>query len=187
MNIFYLDSNVIRCAAYHCDKHIVKMILEYAQLLSTAHRVLDGLPYRSVTSAGRRLTRYRLDDPRESLLYKATHANHPSAVWVRQSPQHYTWLHDLLQAVCHEYTRRYRKTHKVERTGLLTALAPHPVMIPTHLASVPPPLAMPDDCKTSDHVLAYRRYYRHHKRTLAQWRYSQVPTWFTAAEEMPHE
>ena len=42
MNIFYLDTNPALCAEYHCDKHVVKMIIEYAQMLSTAHRVIDG-------------------------------------------------------------------------------------------------------------------------------------------------
>ena len=45
MNIFYLDHHTQRCANQHCDKHVVKMIIEYAQLLSTAHRVIDGIPY----------------------------------------------------------------------------------------------------------------------------------------------
>jgi hypothetical protein len=42
MNIFYLDKDPIKAAEYSCDKHVVKMILESAQMLCTAHRVLDG-------------------------------------------------------------------------------------------------------------------------------------------------
>ena len=42
MNIFYLHENPEICAEYHCDKHVVKMILETAQMLSTAHRIIDG-------------------------------------------------------------------------------------------------------------------------------------------------
>ena len=76
MNIFYLDRDPAKCAAMHCDKHVVKMILEYAQLLSTAHRVLDG--DQNADSQG---------------FYKATHKNHPSAVWVRESWAHYVKLH----------------------------------------------------------------------------------------------
>ena len=71
MNIFYLDRDVKTCATYHNDKHVVKMILEYAQLLSTAHRMLDGKEYIDASS-GRRIKRWRLeDDQMENMLYKA--------------------------------------------------------------------------------------------------------------------
>jgi hypothetical protein len=42
MNIFVLDTNPAKAAKYHNNKHCVKMILETAQLLSTAHRIIDG-------------------------------------------------------------------------------------------------------------------------------------------------
>jgi len=83
MNIFYLDKDPRICAENHCDKHCVKMILEYAQLLSTAHRVLDGDPNQE------------LPDGRQDVLYKATHVNHPSAVWVRQNEANYKWLYKM--------------------------------------------------------------------------------------------
>lgn len=60
MNIFRLDNDPISAAIYQCDKHVVKMCLETAQLLSTTHRVLDG-------------------EEASPVLYKATHKNHPSA------------------------------------------------------------------------------------------------------------
>ena len=59
MNIFYLDNHTHRCAKQHCDKHVVKMIIEYAQLMSTAHRVLDGDPYEGRTANGRRIARWK--------------------------------------------------------------------------------------------------------------------------------
>ena len=80
MNIFYLSYDPRTAAAEHCDKHVVKMIVEYAQLLSTAHRVLDGIPYYDVSKNNRKVKRFKLDEPRESNLYKACHINHPSAV-----------------------------------------------------------------------------------------------------------
>ena len=96
MNIFYLDSDIDTCAEMHCDKHVVKMVLEYAQLLSTAHRVLDGIEYIEIQN-NRRVVRWRLSDlSMESMIYKATHINHPSAVWVRSSIDHYNWLSGLL-------------------------------------------------------------------------------------------
>ena len=98
MNIFYLDNDTRVCAEMHNDKHLVKMILEYAQLLSTAHRYLDGTPtvVRRVTT-GRRHTQYILSNDLDGVLYSATHINHPSAVWVRQSDSNYMWLAELLE------------------------------------------------------------------------------------------
>ena len=92
MNIFYLSSCPVDAASFHCDKHVVKMILEYAQLLSTAHHVLDG------------------DDAPEGI-YKCTHKNHPSAVWARETNNNYRWLYDLFLELGKEYTYRYGKEH----------------------------------------------------------------------------
>jgi hypothetical protein len=96
MNIFYLDHDPEQAAQYHCDKHVVKMILESAQLLSTAHRVLDGVVVQGKSVSGlRNVKRWRLDNEFDSVYYSASHINHPSAVWVRASPYHYNWLHNL--------------------------------------------------------------------------------------------
>jgi len=84
MNIFYLSDNYEDAAKMHCDSHCSKMIIEYAQLLSTAHRVLDGDEYTDLTKNGRKIKRWRLDGElgrnREPYLYKACHVNHPSAI-----------------------------------------------------------------------------------------------------------
>ena len=84
INIFYLDNNPYECAKLHTDKHVVKMILEYAQLLSTAHRYLDGTLSVGLSASGRKKTSYVLMDQRESVLYASTHINHPSAIWCRK-------------------------------------------------------------------------------------------------------
>ena len=117
MNIFYLDHHTQRCANQHCDKHVVKMIIEYAQLLSTAHRVIDGIPYDDRTANGRRIKRWKMvkNPNMENTLYKAAMVNHPSAIWVRQSSKHYKWLYNLFMHLCVEYTRRYGKIHSTER------------------------------------------------------------------------
>ena len=122
MNIFYLDPNPAECAAMHNDKHTVKMILEYAQLLSTAHRFLDGNIVTGLSETGRKQTRYVLTSDLNTVLYRSTHINHPSAIWVRQSLENYLWLANMLIALCEEYTYRYGKTHKVERDGLCFVL-----------------------------------------------------------------
>ena len=91
MNIFYLHDTPVTCAQYHTDKHVVKMIIEYAQLLSTAHRLVDG--------------------DEGLVLYKATHKNHPSAIWARRSAQNYAWLYYHMMELGREYEKRYGKKH----------------------------------------------------------------------------
>lgn len=134
MNIFYLAHNPQSAAQMQCDKHVVKMILETAQLLSTAHHELGGT------------------GP-----YKVTHRNHPSAVWARSNKKHYIWLWAHFRALSQEYTKRYGKVHKTwERCS--EALREAPEGIPD-IEWTDPPQCMPDNCKHKSTVIAYRRYY----------------------------
>ncbi len=186
MNIFYLHNEPKICAEMHNDKHCIKMILEYAQLLSTAHRILDGTQSVGLSASGRKQTRYVLPDSRESVLYSATHVNHPSAVWVRQSVYNYMWLSNLLVELCKEYTYRYGKVHKCERDGLVQMLHD---MVPDNISLsnffTEPTPAMPDDVKVVGNSLAsYRNYYINNKQHLASWKGKvnsrPVPEWFNA-------
>jgi hypothetical protein len=182
MNIFYLDDDTRQCAEYMVDSHVVKMILEYCQLLSTAHRVLDGheviekTPVKgSVPPRFRNVKRWRLDDDREKIMYSATHVNHPSAVWTRQSKENYGWLVDMLKSTIIEYTYRYDKVHKC------ALLYPHlidaPRNIPIAKFTQPTP-AMPDDCKVpGDSIASYRNYYIRNKVHLHKWKKREVPDW----------
>jgi len=180
MNIFYLDHDVYKCAEMHNNKHTVKMILEYAQLLSTAHRFLDGTLVVGNSETGRKQKRYVLSDSRESNLYSATHINHPSAIWVRQSPENYIWLSNLLIALCEEYTHRYGKTHKVERVGLCFVLLKN---IPKNIANngfTQPTPAMPDEVKIPGNSIAsYQNYYINNKSHLANWKNREIPVWYS--------
>lgn len=161
MNIFYLHNNPRDCAIMHLDKHCVKMILEYSQLLSTAHRVLDGDDYADAHG-----------------FYKKTHMNHPSAVWVRKSADNYAWLVQLLSFLCIEYTYRYGKIHKVQDTRLMHKL----FLIPNNIGTEPftePTPAMPDDCKIiNDSIASYRKYYQLYKAHIAKWTDRNMPYWF---------
>jgi hypothetical protein len=178
MNIFYLDTDPQICAEMHNNKHCVKMILEYAQLLSTAHRVLDGTLIDRLSPSGRKQKAYVLADNRESTLYSATHINHPSSIWVRKNQQNYIWLSQLLYALCKEYTYRYGKVHKVQREGLLEELFNWPMNIPMGEFTEPTP-AMPDDVKVSgDSIKSYRNYYIKNKTHLANWKNRKVPDWY---------
>jgi len=166
MNIFYLSDCPQEAAESHNDKHCVKMILESAQMLSTAHRELDG------------------DVP--DILYKSTHKNHPSTIWARSSKQHYDWLYRLFRQLSAEYTLRYSKSGnwgrdlKVHKTwnklGKILKTAPKNIK---DNGWVDPPQCMPDHCKKPDTIDAYRNYYLTEKSSFSTWKYSKQPTWWT--------
>lgn len=178
MNIFYLDNYTRTCAEMHNDKHCVKMILEYAQLLSTAHRIIDGVPSR-VLFSGRQKTVHSLPDSRDGVLYSATHVNHPSAVWVRKSYANYVWLQQLLSHLCKEYTHRYDRLHKVESSFLLDHLYQPPHGIPMDVEFTEPPPAMPDEYKVpGDSITSYRNYYLGSKYKMSRWTNREMPDWF---------
>lgn len=181
MNIFYLDKDPKACAEMHVDKHCVKMILETAQLLSTAHRVLDGTEVIGVSKTGRKAKRWQLNDHRETTLYSATHINHPSAVWCRQSALNYTWLHSLLVRLCQEYTFRYGKVHKCFEIGLVHKLATPPNNIKHDDFTEPTP-AMPEQYKVAgDSVQSYHNYYNGEKQRMFSWKKREVPSWINTS------
>lgn len=174
MNIFYLHEDPQICAQYHVDKHCVKMIVETCQLLSTAHRVLDGKEMLGHTVTGRKAKRWTLPDFRERTLYHATHVNHPSAIWARASKANYKWLHALLMELLKEYTYRYEKTHKC--TEIAEALATIPNSIPDLPFTEPTP-AMPEEYKvTGNSIQSYHNYYNGEKVRMFAWKKRNVPT-----------
>lgn len=175
MNIFALDENPKIAAQLHCDKHVVKMILESAQLLSTAHRIIDGVPYEGSSRSGRKAKRWKLNDERDDILYQATHINHPCAVWCRETDQNYNWLYNLFLELMNEYTHRYGKIHKC--ADMLQRLN----VFPNNIARgnrTSFPQAMPDDCKRENPIDGYRAYYIIHKKRFAVWTRREVPMWF---------
>lgn len=176
MNIFYLNPEPKLCAEMHCDRHVLKMIIEYAQLMSTAHRVLDGEEYYALTANGRKIKRWRLNDEREGGLMKASHINHPSNVWTRSSNNNYNWLYYMWRALCREYTHRYGKRHACEKYAVF--IQDPPKNIPVDYKTQPPQ-AMPDECKIpGDSVAAYHKYYIEKKAGFAKWTNRETPKWF---------
>ena len=175
MNIFYLDLCPRKSAEYMGDKHVVKMVLETAQILSTAHRVVDG-EYWLDTSGKRSVKRWKhYDRDFEQNLYKATHINHPSVIWARESTQNYQWTRDHFNALCAEYTYRYSRKHKCE--GLAEFLDQTPINIEHHSFRAPP-MAMPDRYHIPhDVVQSYRNYYINEKRNMHKWTKRDGPDW----------
>ena len=142
MNIFYLDSNPACAPTLMHDKHVVKMILESAQLLCTAHHLAP---------------KGELPD----FLVKKTHENHPSAKWCRENQENYFWLARYMLFLTKEYTSRYKKPHRyVELANWLFDNIPD---IPQG-DFTDPPQCMPDEYKMADTVSAYRNYYTNAKR-----------------------
>ena len=164
MNIFLLNVDPAQCARDHCDKHVVKMIVESAQMLCTAHHVIGNK-----------------DFCKEYDLYRPTHINHPQNIWIREHSANYHFLYDLFLALGDEYTRRYGRTHKtIQRLGYIL------VVLPDKIAASPNtrpiwetfPLCMPDYCKIGEPVLSYRKYYINEKRHIAKWRNGCQPMWW---------
>lgn len=151
MNIFALDLDPITAARMHLDKHIVKMPLESAQMLST------------------------LNAPNAP--YKPTHKNHPCTLWAGATTGNYDWLVQLGMALCNEYTYRYGKVHKCQAVIELLRLAPASVPMGPLTAFA---LAMPDECKQEDAVLSYQKYYRDHKRSIGAWKNRKCPEFMYA-------
>jgi hypothetical protein len=162
---------------YHTDKHVVKMIVEYAQILSTAHRVCDGsvrIERREKNGKTRRITRWDLPDSRNDILYLATHVQHPSMIWARWSKETYTYLLELFECLLQEYTHRYGKVHK--STQLLPTLKQPPTKL-RYVGFREPFLAMPNQYVNADVVKAYRDYYISEKIATAKWTNRQRPAW----------
>ena len=178
LNLFYLHEDPIKSAELHCDKHVVKMIIEYAQMLSTAHRMLDGKQYTDASS-GRRIQRWKLDNSNmDGVLYKASHINHPSTKWVRENAIQSQYAYDMFVALCDEYTFRYGKKHLTD-TKLRKLLNNLPNNITLGVYSEPPQ-CMPDDVKSESTITAYHKYYAVYKKDFAKWTDRPVPQFMEA-------
>jgi hypothetical protein len=176
MNIFYIDENPVKAAQWMVDKHVVKMILESAQLLSTAHRILDGEETTQLSDTGRKQKRFKLYDSRENVLYSATHINHPSAVWCRSSIENYNWLVDHFYALMQEYTYRYDKQHKCY--GEISYMLQSPPKQLQNFNWTPMPSCMDDKYIISDDPVSnYRNYYKSGKTHLHKWKKREAPEW----------
>ena len=155
MNIFFLDKDPSTCAKYHCDKHVVKMILETGQMLSTAYQKHYGL---------------------KEDLYKPAYPNHPMTKWVGDSGGNFSFTIKLFDCLLSEYKNRYNKTHKTSR--IITLLKNKYLKwhnIKGKLTT--PPLCMPDEYKSKDYVTSYKNYYIGEKIHFAKYNFSERPQW----------
>ena len=156
MNIFVLSLCPKQCAKFTNDKHVVKMILESAQMLCTTHHLCCINP--------------------DSNIYKIAHKNHPCTIWTRETKANYSWLYLLFRELCKEYTYRYLKIHKCE-TKLMNILNNIPELIPEGNMTIFKQ-AMPDDVKHKNPIIAYRQYYKKYKKYFCNWSKRTIPYWF---------
>lgn len=184
MNVFYLHHDPKRCAEQHCDKHVVKMCVEYAQLLSTAHRVLDGQHWYGRGVNGRKVSRYfHPDGQMNEHLYKACHINHPSAKWVRESHDNYVWLYELWTYLGLEFEHRYGKRHSsIEKLATYLLLAPLKIETKEFTEPTPAMKAYPECIVEGDSMESYRNFYWKDKREFATWSKRDKPDWWVHKE-----
>ena len=182
MNIFILDNDPVIAAQQQCDKHVVKMIVESGQMLSTAHRMLDGVVERRPSKSGKTTVNYyKLNDEREDIIYKAVHFNHPCSIWTRESCCNYSWHYEHFIALCEEYTYRYGKVHSTD-----TKLRKELKQVPTNISvkhMTPFKLAMGSnpECMFEDAVKSYRAFYHTKQEKFSMvWTKRPIPSWFNA-------
>tara|TARA_R110002110_G_scaffold257014_1_gene472978 strand:+ start:4716 stop:5180 length:465 start_codon:yes stop_codon:yes gene_type:complete len=153
MNIFVLHKDPQKAASMACDRHVVKMILETAQMMCTV------------------VASYGHDTP-----YRPTHAKHPCTVWAAQSRANWDWLTEYGMELCAEYTKRYSKTHKSQ--SIIEWCAMTHIDLPD-IPQTPFAQAMPPQYRNDCVVTAYRAYYHGEKAGFATWK-TQAPDWWRA-------
>ena len=146
------------------------MILEYAQLMSTAHRLLDG--EECVESVGRKIKRWKMAK-HDDVFYKASHVNHPSNVWTRLADANYKWLYQMWLELCKEYTFRYGKKHLTQIKLEVLLSKPPANILSGSITEIPQ--AMPDDVKQSNPIDGYKLYYKVYKSPIAKWTNRPTP------------
>jgi len=186
MNIFILDENPVTAAQLQCDKHVVKMVLESAQMLSTVHRILDGKLTRIPSKSGKTMVKaWTLADPEmDTKLYNAVHVGHPCTVWTMESKANYIWHYQHFKALSEEYTYRYGKVHK-SWNDLSDLLSNPPKNIP-NIVQTRFKLAMgaaPECINHMDAVGSYRAFYQTKQdRFDMSWTKRSIPEWFKVKE-----
>ena len=185
MNIFVLDTDPVKAAQQHCNKHVVKMIIESAQILSTAHWAMWEKMKKPDIEGGRKnlqaWLRVHVPDSLQAP-YSMTHANHPCTIWSQEVWGNYMWLSIHGLALCEEYTRRYGKIHKSHAVHRWLNRKIPPTFeksLDNPVAITPFAVCMPEQYKVpGDPVQGYRNYYKGEKSRFAKWPEDRVPSWW---------
>jgi len=149
MNIFFLDKDPVKAAQLQCDKHVVKMVLETAQMVSTAVR-----------------------NQGHDVGYLSAYPKHPMTIWVNKSKNNFAWALKHGLALGEEYTHRYNRVH-ASHTMLKTI---QDLDIKGNAKDMTtPPLCMPDEYKKTSYIASYRNYYVNAKKHFAKYTNRDVP------------
>lgn len=178
MNIFVLDLDPAKCAEYHCNAHINKMITEHNQILGSIAYTARGVHRKAdITSdfIDRNFQGFPRSQEGRPHPYGIGYRNHPCTQWAAKSLANYRWLCELTAEMCYEYTRRYGRKHVGEEICRWYATN-HPEL--PMLGITPFAQAMPESCKNPDPVKAYRRYYQEYKARFAKWPPGKTPDWW---------
>ncbi len=181
MNIFALHRNPLIAAKMMCDKHVVKMILESAQILSSVKRFIDGTRHEFAKNK----FIWKLDNSFEDeTIYRAGWLKHPSTLWAMKSRKNYVWLWHHFKFLNDEFKRRFQKPDHKSFALLGEILKTPPKNLPIIRKNVLPTPAMPEECLIYKNneinvVASYRNYYVQKKRHLATWKTpSYIPKWY---------
>jgi hypothetical protein len=179
MNIFYLDKDIKKCAEYHVNKHVSKMIIETAQLLSSAYYFTeDKTNITPIIDTDIGIASFigkqkLIINNTQSIIYNLTHKGHPCAVWTRESLSNWLWLKELGLALYQEY--KYRYNNKIHKSGEIIEQLITPSLI--DIGFTPIKQCMPLQYQNIDPVQAYRDYYKHDKQHILQYRNRDIPEW----------
>lgn len=155
MNIFVLDLDLQKCAQYHCDQHVVKMILESAQMLCTA-----------------------LNKKGHSTPYRSTHIRHPCVLWVEESFDNFLWLIHLAEELNREFRYRFDRPTDHKSVAVVGEISRHrfeSIGLTEFAQAMPDPYKVP-----GDPVKAYRQFYLAEKMSFAKWTRRDLPYWVAA-------
>lgn len=183
MNLFYLDQDIDKLAEYHVDSHVIKMVTEAAQLLTTTvwvDHLLGYIPRKLTSEELLVIKEAKAKEPsieeRTFTRFLPTHINHPCAIWVRSSMDNYEWTHNYCDALNSEY--RFRWQRNMDHKSFTAASNLPPVKHLPRLGITERPQCMPEDIKDSDPILAYRMFYMLEKAPFAVWKRREKPYWW---------
>lgn len=183
MNIFVLDNDPVVAAQMVCDKHVGKMIVESAQMLSTVHRMLDGTPERRRSKSGKTMQQYySFGDERDNLYYLAVHKFHPCTTWTADSLTNYKWHYEHFRGLAEEFEYRRKKQHVTwQKLGDMLSTPPKNIS-DKGLTPFAQAMSHYPECRNENAVQAYRNYY-HAAKPFAKWNWGRpAPSWWRGFE-----
>lgn len=178
MNIFYLDIDPVKCARYHCDRHVTKMVTEHAQMMSMAIWWHDAVQAMKLYKLGHIMN--APDYVTGKTRVNQSHWYHPCTVWVRSNKKHFDWLKLMSMELAHEYYHRYGRFHTPPRhhSSYVDCIAHLDSSKLPDVAWEEPPQAVPDIYRGPDAIAAYHRVYGFEKIRFAKWSHREMPEWF---------